>query len=116
MTFNRKSTVLIFIVCTLLTSLGGFSQIETEENELEIETGIITDDIVNVVRVSGSPIAVITGGEPLMHNLNGLTTKLKSIGVRTHIETSGAHPLSGSWDWICFAPFRLKIEKAIGGN
>ncbi|PHX74951.1 MAG: hypothetical protein CK547_00845 [Chitinophagaceae bacterium] len=44
MTFNRKSTVLIFIVCTLLTSLGGFSQIETEENELEIETGIITDD------------------------------------------------------------------------
>ena len=44
MTFNRKRTLLIFIVCALLTSLGGFSQIETEENELEIENGINTDD------------------------------------------------------------------------
>jgi hypothetical protein len=41
MIFNRKSTVLIFIVCAVLTSLGGFSQIETEENELEIENVIV---------------------------------------------------------------------------
>ncbi|PHX74957.1 MAG: 7-carboxy-7-deazaguanine synthase QueE [Chitinophagaceae bacterium] len=76
---------------------------------------VTIEDIVNVVRVSGSPIAVITGGEPLMHNLNGLTTKLKSIGVRTHIETSGAHPLSGSWDWICLSPkkFKAPLEEVI---
>jgi hypothetical protein len=67
-----------------------------------------TEDIVNFVRVSGSPIAVITGGEPLMHNLSGLTNQLKSIGIRTHIETSGAHPLSGSWDWICLSPKKFK--------
>jgi organic radical activating enzyme len=67
--------------------------------------------IANVVRVSGSPIAVITGGEPLMHNLSGLTAQLKSIGVRTHIETSGAHPLSGSWDWICLSPKKFKAPR-----
>ena len=67
--------------------------------------------IANVVRVSGSLIAVITGGEPLMHNLSGLTAQLKSIGVRTHIETSGAHPLSGSWDWICLSPKKFKAPR-----
>lgn len=72
---------------------------------------VTIEDIVNVVRVSGSPIAVITGGEPLMHNLSGLTAQLKSIGVRTHIETSGAHPLSGSWDWICLSPKKFKAPR-----
>ncbi len=67
-----------------------------------------TKDIVNFVRVSGSPIAVVTGGEPLMHDLSALTGELKSIGVRTHIETSGAHPLSGSWDWLCLSPKKFK--------
>jgi 7-carboxy-7-deazaguanine synthase len=54
------------------------------------------------------PIVVITGGEPLMHNLNPLTTSIKEAGYRTHIETSGAHPLSGSWDWICLSPKKFK--------
>ena len=72
---------------------------------------VTLENIVNVVRVSGSPIAVITGGEPLMHNLSGLTAQLKSIGVRTHIETSGAHPLSGSWDWICLSPKKFKAPR-----
>lgn len=49
-------------------------------------------------------MAVVTGGEPLMHNLNGLTRALKDAGFRTHIETSGAHPFSGEWDWVCFSP------------
>ncbi|MCS6967979.1 MAG: 7-carboxy-7-deazaguanine synthase QueE [Cytophagales bacterium] len=49
-------------------------------------------------------IAVITGGEPLMHNLFPLTRALKAAGFRTHLETSGAYPLSGTWDWICFSP------------
>ena len=53
-------------------------------------------------------IAVITGGEPLMHDLTNLTAQLKQEGFRNHIETSGAHPLSGQWDWICLSPKKFK--------
>ncbi len=53
-------------------------------------------------------IVVITGGEPLMHNLTDLTDALQSAGLKTHIETSGAHPLSGSWDWVCLSPKKFK--------
>ena len=59
-------------------------------------------DLVNNV------IAVITGGEPLMHNLDILTTALKLKGFRTNIETSGSSPLSGIWDWICLSPKKFK--------
>jgi 7-carboxy-7-deazaguanine synthase len=53
-------------------------------------------------------MVVITGGEPLMYVLDELTTELQSAGLKTHIETSGAHPLSGSWDWICLSPKKFK--------
>ena len=43
-----------------------------------------------------------------MHDLSDLTASLKNVGIRTHIETSGAHPLSGSWDWICLSPKKFK--------
>jgi 7-carboxy-7-deazaguanine synthase len=54
------------------------------------------------------PIIVITGGEPLMHDLDALTTALHNEGYETNIETSGAHPLSGEWDWICLSPKKFK--------
>lgn len=53
-------------------------------------------------------LAVITGGEPLMHNLNRLTAALQEAGFETNIETSGSHPLSGSWNWICLSPKKFK--------
>ncbi|HNU56452.1 MAG TPA: 7-carboxy-7-deazaguanine synthase QueE [Flavobacteriales bacterium] len=53
-------------------------------------------------------IAVITGGEPAMHDLGPLTSALRSAGFRTHIETSGTHPLSGTWHHICFSPKKFK--------
>lgn len=53
-------------------------------------------------------LAVITGGEPTMHNLESLTTALKLEGFSTNIETSGSHPLTGSWDWICLSPKKFK--------
>jgi 7-carboxy-7-deazaguanine synthase len=53
-------------------------------------------------------IAVITGGEPLMHNLSALTTALHSHKLRCHIETSGVYPLTGEWDWTCFSPKKFK--------
>jgi len=49
---------------------------------------------------------VVTGGEPLMVNMGPLTTLLKEHGVETFLETSGAYPLSGTWDWICLSPKR----------
>ena len=55
-----------------------------------------------------SRIAVITGGEPLMYNLDGLTKSLQQSGFRTHLETSGAYPLTGQWDWICLSPKKFK--------
>jgi 7-carboxy-7-deazaguanine synthase len=64
--------------------------------------------IENWVVDAGVKIAVITGGEPLMHDLSVLTTTLQTKGIRTHIETSGAHSLSGKWDWICLSPKKFK--------
>lgn len=64
--------------------------------------------LVNDVVQSKAPIAVITGGEPLLHNLDALTLSLKEKGVKTHIETSGSSPLSGYFDWITLSPKRFK--------
>jgi organic radical activating enzyme len=43
-----------------------------------------------------------------MHDLTALTEGLQVAGIRTHIETSGTHPLTGSWDWVTFSPKRFK--------
>jgi 7-carboxy-7-deazaguanine synthase len=66
------------------------------------------ENMVSHVKDSGAGIAVITGGEPLMHDLDQLTRALREKRIRTHIETSGAHPLSGQWDWICISPKKFK--------
>lgn len=52
---------------------------------------------------------VITGGEPLTWNMDPLTHKLKEQNLKVHIETSGAYPLSGTWDWICLSPKKTKL-------
>ncbi len=52
--------------------------------------------------------AVVTGGEPLMYDLTSLTDELRKAGFRVHLETSGAYPLSGDFDWICLSPKRFK--------
>ncbi|MDO4229553.1 MAG: 7-carboxy-7-deazaguanine synthase QueE [Capnocytophaga sp.] len=66
------------------------------------------NDIVNQA-IEHSKTIVITGGEPLMWNMFPLTRKLKEKGMQTHIETSGSHPLTGDWDWICLSPKKLKL-------
>lgn len=65
-------------------------------------------DLVQEAAAFPGRIAVITGGEPLMHNLDGLTKALHKAGFRTHMETSGSSPLSGSWDWITLSPKKFK--------
>ena len=62
------------------------------------------DDIIRHVIDSGTDSVVVTGGEPLMWNLNYLCTQLKKSRIKTYLETSGAYPLSGKWDWICLSP------------
>lgn len=65
-------------------------------------------DICKHASDSGTRIAVVTGGEPLMYDLTFLTASLRSAGIRTHVETSGVYPVSGAWDWICFSPKKFK--------
>ena len=60
------------------------------------------------VRKTPAEIVVITGGEPLMYDLTELTKELQEEGFKTHLETSGAYSLSGSWDWICLSPKKFK--------
>jgi len=67
-----------------------------------------TQDLLSNVTNTPAELIVITGGEPLMHNLDALTTALQSKGFETNIETSGAHPLSGNWNWICLSPKKFK--------
>lgn len=66
------------------------------------------DSITEKVKLSGSPLAIITGGEPLMYDMGPLCKALKVAGIKTNIETSGAYELSGEWDWICLSPKRRK--------
>lgn len=63
--------------------------------------------VANAAQFPGR-LAVITGGEPLMHQLNELTDALHNAGFETNIETSGSSPLSGDWDWICLSPKKFK--------
>jgi organic radical activating enzyme len=63
-----------------------------------------TDEIIERVAGSGADSVVVTGGEPLMWNLDYLCAGLKRNKICTFIETSGAYPLSGKWDWICLSP------------
>ncbi len=66
------------------------------------------EEIVAAASAHPSRIAIVTGGEPLLHELDPLTTALKAAGFQTHIETSGSSPMSGSWDWVCLSPKKFK--------
>lgn len=52
---------------------------------------------------------VVTGGEPLMWDMFNLTSKLKNQNLKVHIETSGAYPVTGEWDWFCLSPKKNKL-------
>ena len=65
-------------------------------------------DLVSNIKRTSAKIVVVTGGEPLLHDLNELTGQLKKEGLRTHLETSGSSPLTGRWDWITLSPKKFK--------
>jgi 7-carboxy-7-deazaguanine synthase len=66
------------------------------------------DELVAAAGAHPGRLVVITGGEPLMHDCGPLTAALRRAGFATNIETSGAWPLSGQWDWICLSPKKFK--------
>ncbi|MEO5646825.1 MAG: 7-carboxy-7-deazaguanine synthase QueE [Chitinophagaceae bacterium] len=84
----------------------------------EIVQAAVRESGLNTSSNKGNIIAVVTGGEPLMHDLDDLTRELKTAGFHTNIETSGSSPLTGDWDWICLSPKKFKpplpgiLEKA----
>jgi len=69
---------------------------------------VTVEDMVRRVKEAGSPLAVITGGEPVMYDLSVLTASLQAAGIQTNIETSGVYPLTGTWNWVCFSPKKFK--------
>jgi organic radical activating enzyme len=68
----------------------------------------LTADLIAEAKAVKPAIVVITGGEPLMHDLYPLSTGLQAAGLQVHLETSGAHSFSGSFDWVTFSPKQSK--------
>lgn len=69
-------------------------------------------DIVRQASTFPGKTVVVTGGEPLLYNMGPLTQQLQQAGIRTMIETSGAYPVSGTWDWVCLSPKKFKTPDA----
>ena len=70
------------------------------------------NEIVQAAMQFPGRLAIVTGGEPLLHDLTPLTTALKAAGFQTNIETSGSSPMSGNWDWVCLSPKKFKAPLA----
>ena len=66
------------------------------------------EEIVSSALAHPGRLAIITGGEPLLYNLDALTSALKIAGFEINIETSGSSPMSGKWDWVCLSPKKFK--------
>lgn len=64
------------------------------------------DVVVERAAACAAQAIVITGGEPLLYPLDVLTQKLRERGLEIFLETSGTHPFSGEFDWVCLSPKR----------
>lgn len=82
-----------------------------ESWDAELHPLTAADTIIENAKKYPAKTVVITGGEPLLYNLDYLTKGLKEVGIQTFIETSGAYPLSGHWDWICLSPKKFKAPR-----
>lgn len=67
------------------------------------------EKLVQWVQATPAKIVVVTGGEPALYNLELLTQELQKAGLRTHVETSAAYEITGSWNWICISPKKFKF-------
>jgi organic radical activating enzyme len=67
-----------------------------------------TGEIIRRASQHACKAVVVTGGEPLLYNLDPLCAGLEGLGISRYLETSGAYPLTGTWDWICVSPKKNK--------
>lgn len=65
--------------------------------------------LINEIIESGAESVVVTGGEPLIYDFSFFTKECKKRNLTLYLETSGAHKLSGEWDWICLSPKPWKL-------
>lgn len=83
----------------------GCSWCDSKESwNAELFPPLDVDSVVQNAINEHANTVVVTGGEPSLYPLDYFTSKLQSNGILTMVETSGAHKLSGSWDWICLSP------------
>lgn len=82
-----------------------------ESWDAELHPLTLADTIIENASQYPGKAVVVTGGEPLIYNLDYLTTGLQKLHIKTFIETSGAYPLSGHWDWICLSPKKFKAPR-----
>lgn len=73
---------------------------------------IAIDTLVASAQATKAEFVVITGGEPSIHDLSALTDALHQADIPVHLETSGAFPLKGKFDWITLSPKRWKLPLA----
>lgn len=69
-------------------------------------------DVVERAAAHPAKAVVITGGEPSLYNLDPLCAELRSAGISIYLETSGAYPFSGDFDWICVSPKKFRKPTA----
>lgn len=79
-----------------------------ESWDADVHPKMNVSDIIAAAQQYPGRIAVITGGEPSMHELQPLTDALHHAGFRTHVETSASSPLTGDWDWVTLSPKKFK--------
>lgn len=77
----------------------------------ELHPPTLTDTIIAHALEHPAKAVVVTGGEPSMYNLDYLTTQFHKNKIEAFIETSGAYPLTGKWDWICLSPKKTSPPK-----
>ena len=73
---------------------------------------------ITAAKIKGAAFIVLTGGEPLHHNLDDFCSIIlkknktnKNNPIKIHIETSGVSDISGSFDWITLSPKRHNPPK-----
>ncbi len=91
----------------------GCSWCDSKESwNAELFPPVVIDDVINNARAIPADTVVITGGEPSLYPLDYFTSKLQSFGIKTMVETSGAHELSGNWDWVCLSPKKFSAPQS----
>lgn len=79
-----------------------------ESWDMDAHPKMSIDELVQLVQDANAKLVVITGGEPLLHQLDALTEAMQAQGIQTNIETSASSPMSGNWNWICVSPKKFK--------